>query len=187
MPGEVTQWLLAMDSNDPRTAGELLELVYDELRRLAAARLAGEQPGNTLQPTALVHEAWIRLAGANQNWSGRSHFFGAAAEAMRRILVEQARRKSALKRGARAEMEPFDESQFEVATPPDELVAIHEALDQLSAEDPVASEVVKLRYFVGMTNAEVAETLGMAPRSVDRHWSYGRAWLKAALRQSGFQ
>ena len=182
MPADVTQLLNAIETGDPRAADQLLPLVYEELRKLAAARMAHEQPGQTLQPTALVHEVWIRLAGSDQQWSGRSHFFGAAAEAMRRILIDQARRKAAQKRGAGVDVEELQESRIELKVPADEILAVNDALDLLAAEDAVAAQVVKLRYFVGMTNLEIADALQMAPRSVDRHWAYARAWLKGTLR-----
>ena len=182
MSTDVTRLLNASDPNDPRAADQLLPLVYEELRKLAAVRMANEQPGQTLQPTALVHEAWIRLSGSKQQWSGRSHFFGAAAEAMRRILIDQARRKKAQKHGAGAENEEFHESLIELKVPTDEILAVNDAIDRLAAEDALSAQVVKLRYFVGMTNLEIADALQIAPRSVDRHWAYARAWLKGALR-----
>ena len=163
---------------------QLLPLVYDELRKLAAAKMAQEKPGQTLQATALVHEAWLRLAGSNrQQWRGRSHFFGAAAEAMRRILIDKARHKASLKRGLDQPLEELHESRIELTAPADEILAVHDALDALSAEDATAAEVVKLRYFVGMTIPEIAEALGISPRSADRHWLFARAWLKGAIRR----
>jgi len=177
----VTTILNRSDNPEAWSAGELLPVVYDELRRLAAARMAQEAPGQTLQATALVHEAWIRLARSDrQAWQGRSHFFGAAAEAMRRILIERARSKATQKRCG--EREEFNDSAFELAAPSEEILAVHEALDGLAAEDETAAEVVKLRYFVGMTVPEIADALGLAPRTVDRHWSFARAWLKRAIR-----
>ena len=161
-----------------------MPLVYEELRKLAAARMAQEKPGQTLQATALVHEAWLRLAGADhQQWRGRSHFFGAAAEAMRRVLIDKARQKASLKRGASQSLDELHESQIEMIAPADEIMAVHEALDGLSAADTTAAEVVKLRYFVGMTIPEIAEVLGISPRSADRHWLFARAWLKGAIRE----
>ncbi|MHB8524021.1 MAG: ECF-type sigma factor [Limisphaerales bacterium] len=161
----------------------MLPLVYEELRRLAASKLAHEAPGQTLQPTALVHEAWLRLAGPNeQQWKGRSHFFGAAAEAMRRILIDKARQKSSQKRGSKQALEELHESRIELRAPSAEILAVHEALDALAVEDHLAAEVVKLRYFVGLTIPEVAEALGLAPRTADRHWAFARAWLKGAIR-----
>ena len=179
------QILQAVDRGDPDAAAELLPLVYDELRKLAAARMAQEAPGQTLQATALVHEAWLRLAGSErQQWHGRSHFFGAAAEAMRRILIDRARSKAAEKRGGGQALAELDESKLQLAAPSDEVLAVHEALDALAAEDAVAAQVVKLRYFVGLTIPEIAEVLEMAPRSVNRYWAFARAWLKDAIRGS---
>jgi len=180
---EVTQILDRVQQGDPQAAAELLPVVYEELRRLAAAKMAKEKPGQTLQATALVHEAWLRLAGSDrQQWRGRSHFFGAAAEAMRRILIDKARHKASLKRGADQPLEELHESAIELSAPADEILAVHDALDALSAEDAIAAQVVKLRYFVGMTIPEIAEALGISPRSADRHWHFARAWLKGAIR-----
>ena len=182
--GQVTQILGAICAGDEQAAEKLLPLVYDELRKLAAARMAREAPGQTLQPTALVHEAWLKLAGAErQRWNGRGHFFGAAAEAMRRILIDRARSKAAEKRGAGRALLELDESQIELAAPASEVIAVHEALDLLAAEEPVAAQVVKLRYFVGLTIPEIADALEMAPRTVNRYWAFARAWLKQAIRQ----
>jgi RNA polymerase sigma factor (TIGR02999 family) len=180
---DVTHILEALAQGDPTVAEDLLPLVYQELRKLAAQKMAKETPGQTLQPTALVHEAWLRLAGSNrQQWRGRSHFFGAAAEAMRRILIDTARRKSSLKRGQDQPLGELHESRIELPAPQDEILAVHEALDALAAEDATAAEVVKLRYFVGMTIPEIAEALEISPRSADRHWVFARAWLKGAIR-----
>ena len=180
---DVTQLLQALDADDPRAADQLLPLVYEELRKLAAARMAQEKPGQTLQATALVHEAWLRLAGSGeQQWRGRSHFFGAAAEAMRRVLIDQARRKASLKRGADQPLDELQESTLESTKPTDEILAVHEALDALAAEDALSAEVVKLRYFVGLTIPEIAQVLGISPRSADRHWCFARAWLKGVIR-----
>ena len=177
------QLLRITDEGDPKTAEELLSLVYEELRKLAAAKMAREKPGQTLQATALVHEAWLKLAGSNrQQWRGRSHFFGAAAEAMRRILIDKARHKASLKGGEAQPREELHESRIEMAAPADEILAVHEALDALTAEDAMAANVVKLRYFVGMTIPEIAEALEISPRSADRHWVFARAWLKGAIR-----
>src|SRR2546426_127250 len=181
---EVTRILNAIQQGDARAADELLPLVYEELRKLAGHKMAGEAPGHTLQATALVHEAWLRLTASNQQmWENRGHFFAAAAEAMRRILVEHARRKKSLKRGGGAEREELDESALVLAAPQDELLAVHEALDTLEREDPVASELVKLRYFVGMTMAEAAAALGLAPRTAERLWTYARVWLRREIRR----
>src|SRR5438093_9220315 len=147
--------------------------------------MAQEAPGQTLQATALVHEAWLRLAGSNrQQWRGRAHFFGAAAEAMRRILIDKARRKASQKRGGNQPPEELHESRIELSAPPAEILAVHDALDALAAEDRLAAEVVKLRYFVGMTIPEIAEALGMAPRTADRCWAFARAWLKRAIEEA---
>jgi RNA polymerase sigma factor (TIGR02999 family) len=180
---DVTQILSAIEAGDPKAAAELLPLVYDELRKLAAARMADEKPGQTLQPTALVHEAYVRLVGgdATQQWAGRGHFLAAAAEAMRRILVEVARRKGALKRGGgrpRAELRDADVAAEEA---PDEVLAIDEALAGLAAADPQAAELVKLRYFAGLSLPEAAESLGIPTRTAERLWAYARAWLRRAI------
>ncbi len=184
---DVARILQSMEQGDHKVAEELLPLVYDELRKLAAARMAQEAPGQTLQATALVHEAWLKLAGSNrQQWRGRAHFFGAAAEAMRRILIDKARRKASQRRrgdGFRsgATLEELHESRIEMKAPSAEILAVHDALDALAAEDRLAAEVVKLRYFVGMTIPEIADALGMAARTADRHWAFARAWLKQAI------
>ena len=182
---EVTRILDAIGQGDAKAAEELLPLVYDELRRLAAHKMAGEAPGHTLQPTALVHEAWLRLAGPGQpRWENRSHFFGAAAEAMRRILVDHARRKHSLKRGAGAVREELHDSVLVLAAPPDELLAVDEALDDLAAKDPPAAELVKLRYFVGMTMEEAALAMGLSKRTAEGLWTYARVWLRDKIRDS---
>jgi RNA polymerase sigma factor (TIGR02999 family) len=180
---DVTKLLDAATAGDPKAAADLLPLVYDELRRLAAARLAAEKPGQTLQATALVHEAYVRLVGGDEGrqWAGRGHFLAAAAEAMRRILVECARRKGSLKRGggrARAELRDADLVAEEA---PDEVVAVDEALTGLAAADPLAAELVKLRYFAGLSVPEAAEALGLSARTAERLWAYARAWLRRAL------
>jgi RNA polymerase sigma factor (TIGR02999 family) len=180
---EVTRILNAIQDGDAQATGRLLPLVYEELRRLAAHKMAGEASGHTLQPTALVHEAWLRLGAANQqNWQSRAHFFAAAAEAMRRILVEHARRKQSLKRGGGVERETLDESALVLAAPPDELLAVHEALDNLARQDPAAAELVKLRYFVGMTMEEAAAALGLAKRTAEGLWTFARVWLHREIR-----
>jgi RNA polymerase sigma factor (TIGR02999 family) len=168
-----------MEQGDPRAAAQLLPLVYDELRKLAAQRLAQEKPGQTLQATALVHEAYLRLVDGQHapHWNGRGHFFAAAAQAMRRILVENARRKRRLKRGGGAAREQLDEWNLVAPAVPDDLVALDEALAQLAAVDPRAAELVNLRYFAGFTIPEAAEILGVAPRTADFLWAYARAWL----------
>ena len=176
---DVTQILNAVDRGDAKAADELLPLVYAELRRLAAYRMAHEAPGHTLQPTALVHEAWLRLVGdAAPKFENRAHFFGAAAEAMRRILVESARRKQREKRGGGAEH--VDVAELEIAAPlgnAEESLAIHEVLDRLAAHDARKTEVVTLRYFVGFSFEETAEVLGISVPTAKRDWAYARAWL----------
>ncbi|HEX5106466.1 MAG TPA: ECF-type sigma factor [Pirellulaceae bacterium] len=183
---DVTQLLSAIDAGDPAAAEQLLPLVYDELRKLAAARLAAEKPGQTLQATALVHEAYLRLVGAEQaqQWDSRGHFFAAAAEAMRRLLVESARRKQSLKRGEGLIRQPLDE--LEIAAPESryDVLALDEALDQLAAADPQAAELVKLRFFAGLTAEQAAAALGVSARTADRIWSYARAYLFKCLAAS---
>lgn len=180
---DVTLLLDAAAAGDRQAAGDLLPLVYDELRRLAAARLAAEPAGNTLQPTALVHEAYLRLVGdaGGGQWNHRGHFFGAAAEAMRRILVENARRRRSLKRGGG--QKPHDLGDLDIAAPglAEDLVALDEALDGLASLDPAKAELVKLRYFAGMTIEEAAEILCISPATAKRHWTYARAWLLQAM------
>ena len=174
----MTRIVERVQKGDPQAADELLPLVYDELRKLAAAKMAQERPGHTLQPTALVHEAWLRLNGSeNRQWVGRAHFFGAAAEAMRRILIENARRKGAQRHGGGQAR--LDIAEVEVAAPAkdDELLAVSEALEKFSARDKQKAELVKLRYFVGLTTEEAAEVLGISVPTADRWWSFSRAWL----------
>jgi RNA polymerase sigma factor (TIGR02999 family) len=175
--------LSAIEEGDPKSAEQLLPLVYEELRRLAARRLSLEKPGQTLQGTALVHEAYVRLVGGDPDrpWDGRGHFFAAAAEAMRRILVERARRKRSLKRGAGAARADLDEVDLAAPEAAEEVLAVDEALAGLEAADPRAAELVKLRYFAGLSLPDAARTLGMAPRSADRLWVYARAWLRRAI------
>lgn len=180
---DVTHILSQINGGDPQAAEQLLPLVYDELRRLAAARMAQEHPGQTLQATALVHEAYLRLVGGDQqqSWDSRGHFFAAAAEAMRRILVDQARRKNAHKAGGhrqRVELslahEPTSESEFD-------LLALNEALDRLESQDPRAAQLVKLRYFVGLTQQEAAQALGVSLATAKTEWAYAKTWLRAAM------
>jgi RNA polymerase sigma factor (TIGR02999 family) len=181
---DVTQILNAAQSGDAMAAEKLLPVLYNELRQMAARKMAAETGGHTLQPTALVHEAWLRLVGDDQRaWPSRAYFFAAAAEAMRRILVEHARRKHALKRGGEFVREELDESSIVLSAPPDELLAINDALEKLGMEDRPAAELVKLRYFVGMTMEEAASALDMAPRSAERLWTYARAWLQREIRK----
>lgn len=177
---QVTRLIEAAQAGDRQAAAELLPLVYDELRKLAAVRMAVESPGHTLDATALVHEAYLRLIG-DQRFDGRGHFFAAAAEAMRRILVESARRTAAQKRGGDRSRLPLDEAEIPLGRPADELLAIHDALDQLATIDARAAELVKLRYFVGLTGDEAAQALGISPRTVDGVWAYARAWLRVQL------
>jgi RNA polymerase sigma factor (TIGR02999 family) len=182
---DVTRILEAAQEGDPRAPAELLPLVYDELRRLAAAKMAQERAGQTLQPTALVHEAWLRLAGSDkQNWNGRAHFFGAAAEAMRRILIENARRKQAARHGGGQAR--LDIQQIDVAGPEkhDELIAVNEALEKYAARDKQKAELVKLRYFVGLTTEEAADVLGISVPTADRWWNFSRAWLFEEIERS---
>ena len=182
---DVTQILSALERGQARAAEELLPLVYDELRRLAAWHLANEQPGQTLQATALVHEAYLRLVGKEDpQWNGRRHFFGAAAEAMRRILVENARRKKRLKRGG--DLERVDVADVEIASPlpDDDLLALDEALDRLAKTDSRAAEVVKLCFFVGLTQEQVARELGISISTVERLWAFARAWLFREIQKS---
>ena len=175
---DLTRLLDAAAGGDPRAAADLLPLVYDELRRLAAAKLASEKPGQTLQATALVHEAYLRLLGPEPpQFSGRGHFFAAAAEAMRRILVDAARRKASLKHGGDRERVDLDEHLTRSTDDPENVLAVDEILDQLAAVDPQASELVKLRFFSGLTGDEAARALGISPRSADSLWAYARAWM----------
>ena len=183
---EVTRVLAAVEQGEPHAAEQLLPLVYDELRRLAAHKLTHEKPGQTLQATALVHAAYLRLVDVDkaQQWQSRSLFFAAAAEAMRRILVESARRKASLKRGGDHVRQPLDDDHVGPERPQEELLAVHDALDTLAATDRRAAELVKLRYFAGFTLAEAAEALGISPRTADSVWAYARAWLFAHLNLS---
>src|SRR5215831_18241781 len=180
---DVTPILSAIESGDPTAAAELLPLVYDELRKLAAARLADEKPGQTLQATALVHEAYLRLVGDGQpaDWNGRGHFFAAAAEAMRRILINRARDRHRLKRGGDRHRVDLD-ALAEPATAPDaHLLDLDDALDRLARSHPRAAELVKLKFFAGLTLQESAAALGLPPRTADRLWAFARAWLADAL------
>ncbi len=178
---EATKILAAIEAGEPQAAERLLPLVYNELRHLATAKLAGEAPGQTLQATALVHEAWLKLAGEDRRqWQGRTHFFAVAAEAMRRIIIDNARRKKAVRHGGGLERVNIDDSAMQIAAPggdEDEQVAVHEALDRLAAHDARKAELVKLRYFVGMTIEQAAEVLGISEPTAKRDWAYARAWL----------
>lgn len=176
--GEVTRILSAIQNGNAQAAKELLPLIYEELRRLAASKMAQEAPGQTLQPTALVHEAWLRLGGhENQAWNGRPHFFGAAAEAMRRILIDNARRKRALRHGGGQQRIDVHEVEIAVGVMDDELLAVNEALERFAAQDKQKAELVKLRYFTGLTIDEAAEILGVSAPTAKRWWAYARAWL----------
>ena len=175
---DVTRILTAIEQGDARAADELLPLVYGELRRLAAQKMSQERPGQTLQATALVHEAYIRLVGSDaRDWSGRTHFFAAAAEAMRRILIENARRKQRLKRGGARQKVDLDNVSIVIEGPSDDIVALDEALTKLALEDPVKAGLVKLRYFAGLTIEQAAGILNISRATADRYWSYSRAWL----------
>jgi RNA polymerase sigma factor (TIGR02999 family) len=175
---EVTQLLISVEQGNPAAAEELLPLVYDELRRLAAARMGREKPGQTLQATALVHEAYLRLVSSpTQHWAGRHHFFAAAAEAMRRILIESARRKKRLAHGGHLERVELEEADLAIAMPTDDLLALDDALDGLAQVDPQAAQLVKLRFFVGLTHAQAAEVLGVSRWTADQDWAFARAWL----------
>lgn len=173
-----------MERGDPQAADRLLPLVYDELRRIAAGKMAREPAGQTLQPTALVHEAWLRLGGDEQpTWQNRAHFFGAAAEAMRRILIDRARRRRALRHGGGQERIDIDDLELAaVADNDDQLLAVHEALDKLAAQDPPKAELVKLRYFAGMTIEEAALALGISEPTAKRWWTFARTWLYQEIR-----
>jgi RNA polymerase sigma factor (TIGR02999 family) len=176
---EVTRILSAVEQGDLQAAGELLPLVYEELRKLASAKLSLEKPGQTLQATALVHEAYLRLVDVNEarHWNGRGHFFAAAAEAMRRILVEKARHKLSRKHGGGLRRQELDAPELAVPEASEELLALDEALDRLADKDPVRAELVKLRYFAGLTLEQTAETLGISLTTANRYWAYARAWL----------
>jgi len=183
---DVTHILAAIEAGDRRAAADLLPLVYDELRKLAAARLAAEKPGQTLQATALVHEAYVRLVGGDQpqDWNGRGHFFAAAAEAMRRILVDRARAARCEKRGGRLRRLDVDAVDVAVTAAPDELLRIDETIARLAAYDATAARLVELRYFAGLTVAEGAVALGVSTATAYRLWDYARAWLHSELRDT---
>jgi RNA polymerase sigma factor (TIGR02999 family) len=180
---DVTRILSQIESGDPQAAEQLLPLVYEELRKLAAARLAQEKPGQTLQATALVHEAYLRLVGGDikQQWDGRGHFFAAAAEAMRRILVDEARRKNSLKAGGGRHRVDLDEAECDVGAPPDDLLALNDALQKLEQVDKVKADLVKLRFFAGLTIPQAAEVLGVSSSTADNYWAYARCWLRVEM------
>jgi len=179
---ELTVILQRLDQGDPHAAAELLPLVYEELRKLAAAKMARENPGQTLQATALVHEAWLRLGGDDQpEWQNRAHFFAAAAEAMRRILIDNARRKNYVRHGGGAPRVNIEGLELAAQMDDEQLLGLHEALDRLTAHDAAKAELVKLRFFVGLTNEQAAKVLGVSEPTVKRHWAYARAWLFRAM------
>jgi RNA polymerase sigma factor (TIGR02999 family) len=183
---DVTRILSAIEQGDPRAAEQLLPLVYDELRKLAAHKLAQEKPGQTLEATALVHEAYIRLVDGNQaqHWNSRGHFFAAAAEAIRRILIDQARRKKSHKRGGDLERKPLEEVEISAPQPAVDLLAVNDALEKFERIDKAAADLVKLRYYAGLTLPQAAEALGISSSTADRQWAYARAWLHAELREN---
>jgi RNA polymerase sigma factor (TIGR02999 family) len=180
---EATHILFAMEQGDAHAAEQLLPLVYDELRKLAAQKMAQEAPGQTLQATGLVHEAYLRLVDADQvqHWNSRGHFFAAAAEAMRRILVDHAREKHALKRGGDWKRVPLEDVDPPAGTPPEDLLALDDALEQLARLDPTAGQVVKLRYFAGLSVEQAAAALNLSTATAYRHWTFARAWLHSQV------
>src|SRR5438270_946666 len=182
---DVTQILERVGQGHSQASEELLPLVYEELRKLAANKMAQEAPGNTLQATSMVHEAWLRLAGPRegQAWENRAHFFDAAAEAMRRILIERARSKARLRRGGAPERVPLEHVTLATEDDDETVLAIHEALDRLAVQDPMKAQIVKLRYFVGLTHEEIATALGIAEPTGRRHWAIARSWLYAELKR----
>ncbi len=184
MKFELTQLLDEIESGNPTAAEALLPLVYDELRKLARAEMAREAAGQTLQPTALVHEAWLRLCGSNQHWNGRGHFFCAAAEAMRRILIDRARKRNRHRHGAGWKRRSLDSVELTTETDDETLLAVNEALVKLSDESPQKAELVKLRFFAGLTLADSAKHLGISLATAKRHWAYARSWLLCELRDA---
>lgn len=184
---DVTRLLSAVTQGQTKAAEDLLPLVYDELRRLAAQKMAGERSDHTLQATALVHEAYLRLVGNGEgdkeNWNDRMHFFSTAAEAMRRILIDSARKKLAIKRGGKFQRTTWNDSQIQTEAPPEEMLAVDEALEKLAEEDVTLARVVSLRYFAGMTIREIAEAMEVSPSTVDRQWACARAWLYREISQ----
>ena len=175
---DVTHILIEASRGNPQATDELLPLVYEELRRIAAARMAQEAAGQTLQPTALVHEAWLRMVGEGaRTWQNRAHFFGAASEAMRRILIDNARRKSRLKRGGDQQRIDLEDLDLAAASPDDKILMIDEALERLKAEDEEKGRIVVMKFFGGLTNQEVAQNLGVTERTVERQWAYAKAWM----------
>ncbi len=182
---DVTRILSAIERGEPTAANELLPVVYEELRRLAAYKMAQERPGQTLQPTALVHEAWLRLIGSSeQHWNSRGHFFAAAAEAMRRILVENARRKQRMKHGGEMKRIGLTTLDLAITSQDEHLLAVDEALEKLADHDPVGAQLIKLRFFAGLPNIEAARLMGIPERTAKRTWAYARAWLYEELKRT---
>jgi RNA polymerase sigma factor (TIGR02999 family) len=185
MDGDATLLLTAVEQGEPNAAEKLLDVVYEELRKLAASKMAQESPGQTLQPTALVHEAWLRLVGANHpKFENRAHFFSAAAEAMRRILIDRARRKLTHRHGGGFERVDLEGLDLAAPNADQQLLAVHEVLDKLASEHPAQAEVVKLRYFAGMTNEEAAQVLGVSVATVKNYWAFARSWIFHEIRNS---
>jgi RNA polymerase sigma factor (TIGR02999 family) len=184
---DVTRILSAIEGGDPSAARDLLPLVYEELRKLAARRLAGEKPGQTLQPTALVHEAYLRLVGAEeaQRWDNRGHFFAAAAQAMRRLLIDNARRRNSEKHGGGWQRVDLLDAELAVDSATDDLLAVDEAMSKLAAHDPLMARLVELRFFAGLTLPQAAAALNISLRTANRHWTYARAWLRRELDRGG--
>ena len=184
MSDDITQILYQLEQGDPAASEQLLPLVYEELRKLAAVKMVNEKPGQTLQATALVHEAFVRLVDvkARQDWRSRGHFFGAAAEAMRRILINRARDKGRVKRGGQLQRVDLDQIEVAFDTPGENLLVVDEAIERLAVENPQCAQLVKLRFFAGLTIEEAAAALEVSPRTAKRHWTYARAWLFDALR-----
>jgi RNA polymerase sigma factor (TIGR02999 family) len=180
---DVTQLLGAIESGDPQAADELLPLVYEELRRLAAAKMAREDSAQTLQPTALVHEAWLRLSGENHSWANRRHFFSAAAEAMRRILIDRARRRGRVRHGGQLQRTSIDDLDLAIDTDDDLLELVNDSLERLADHDAVGAQLVKLRFFVGLSIVEAADVLGFSEATAKRAWAYARAWLYAEMKR----
>lgn len=183
---DVTQLLSAIDAGDPKAAGQLLPMVYEELRKLAASKMAQEKPGQTLQATALVHEAWLKLVGPDgqSNWNGRGHFFGAAAEAMRRILVDRARQKGRLRHGGGLERVDLEHVTLAATDSDDTVLALNDALERLAIESPQKAEIVKMHYFTGLEYPQIAQALGISLSTVERGWAYARSWLYREMRKS---